>query len=269
MGATKEKRKHIAIIILSVTGGLILLTAAVFLVYVSIYYHADESGREAMRSDSAVTVSEENGRIVFSPQKAEYGLIFYPGGKVEAEAYAPLMHELARENVLCILVKMPFNLAVFNIDGADGIQSSYPEISHWFIGGHSLGGSMAAVYAEKHENSFDGLILLASYSTSDLRGTSLKVLSVYGSEDRVLNRDKYKANLSNLPDSTREYVIYGGCHAYFGSYGRQSGDGEPTITPDEQRRLTIKWLINQIKTVEDSSTEINFCRAASLVETLP
>ena len=197
---------------------MLLLTAAAFLIYVSIYYHADESGRKAMSSDSAVTVMEENRRIVFAPNKAEYGLIFYPGGKVEAEAYAPLMHELANEGILCVIVKMPFNLAVFNIDGADGIQTSYPDISHWYIGGHSLGGSMAATYAEKHAASFDGLILLASYSTSDLSGTDLLVLSVYGTEDRVLNRDKYKSNRSKLPENTKEYIIDGGCHAYFGSY---------------------------------------------------
>ena len=157
------------------------------------------------------------------------------------------MAELAREGVLCVLVEMPFNLAVFDINAADGIQEQYPEIEDWYIGGHSLGGSMAASYLADHTDEYEGLILLGSYSTADLSDTDLDVLSIFGSEDKVLNREKYDENKSNLPDDFCEVVIEGGCHAYFGMYGAQDGDGTPTISNHEQIRLTVESIIKVLK----------------------
>ena len=157
------------------------------------------------------------------------------------------MAELARMGVLCVLVEMPFNLAVFDINAADGIQEQYPHIEDWYIGGHSLGGSMAASYLADHVDEYEGLILLGSYSTADLSDTDLDVLSIYGSEDKVLNREKYDENKSNLPDDFSEVVIEGGCHAYFGMYGAQDGDGTPTISNHEQIRLTVESIIKVLK----------------------
>lgn len=124
--------------------------------------------------------------------------------------------------------------AVFDKNAADGIQEQYPQIDSWYIGGHSLGGAMAASYVSKHADSFDGLILLGAYSTADISETALRVLSVYGSEDGVLNRSKYEKNKSNLPENFTEITIAGGCHAYFGMYGAQKKDGTPLISNIEQ-----------------------------------
>ena len=120
------------------------------------------------------------------------------------------------------------------MNAADGIAGQYPDIDAWYIGGHSLGGAMAAAYAADHSGELDGLILLAAYSTKDLSGSGLEVLSVYGSEDRVLDLEKYREYRKNLPDGVAEIVIDGGCHAGFGSYGPQKGDGTPAITNEEQ-----------------------------------
>ena len=144
------------------------------------------------------------------------------------------MEALAAEEIFCVLVEMPFHLAVFDVNAADGIREQYPEIEDWYLGGHSLGGSMAAAYLADHADDFEGLILLGSYSTADLSDTELKVLSVYGSEDGVLNRENYEENRGNLPDDFTEIVIDGGCHAYFGMYGAQEGDGVPRITNTKQ-----------------------------------
>ena len=86
----------------------------------------------------------------------------------------------------------------------------------------------------------EGLILLAAYATEDLSQTSLQVLSVYGSEDRVMDSEKYTENLANLPSGLTEMVLEGGCHAYFGMYGAQEGDGIPRITNEEQILLTAE-----------------------------
>jgi len=212
------------------------------LVYVADFYTADAKALEALKSDSVVTVEHLGDQIIFSPARPEAGFIFYPGGKVEHTAYAPLMSALARKNILCVLVQMPANLAVLDPNAADGIPEQFPEIEKWYIGGHSLGGSMAASYAEKNSQLFRGLVLLASYSTADLTGTDLDVLSIYGSEDGVLNQEKYAENLSNLPEDSYEIVIRGGNHAFFGSYGLQDGDGLAGISPGEQLTLTAAYL---------------------------
>lgn len=157
------------------------------------------------------------------------------------------MQACAEQGILCVLVEMPFRLAVLDMNAADGIQEQYPEIEDWYIGGHSLGGSMAASYLADHAEEYKGLILLGSYSTVDLSKTDLDVLSIYGSEDKVLNREKYDANKSNLPDDFRERVIDGGCHAYFGMYGAQDGDGTPTISNEEQITLTADVILEGIQ----------------------
>ena len=189
----------------------------------------------------------EDGTIVYVSEKADTGLIFYPGGKVEYTAYEPLMKALASEGIMSVLVEMPFHLAVFDVNAADGIHEQYPDITKWYIGGHSLGGSMAAVYLGNHDSDYEGLILLGSYSTEDLSQTSLKVLSVYGSEDKVLNTEKYVENKSNLPTDFTEVVLDGGCHAYFGMYGAQEGDGTPSISNEEQISLTVDAVMEFVE----------------------
>ena len=145
---------------------------------------------------------------------------------------------------MCVVAKMPFNLAVLDINAVDGIIEQFKYVEKWYIGGHSLGGSMAAAYLEEHAEDFEGLILLGSYSTTDLTSTDFEVLSVYGSEDTVLDREKYEDNKVNLPSDFHEVVIAGGCHAYFGMDGSQDGDGEPGISNEEHIAITVDAIIN-------------------------
>ena len=238
--ADQSKRK-IYIIITSVILALVMIVGACA-IYLGDYYRADHEAIDAFLPQGS-TWNDEYGRIVFEPEGATKGLIFYPGGKVEYTAYIPLMQVCAEEGILCVLVEMPFNLAVLDVNAADGIQKEYPEIENWYIGGHSLGGSMAATYIADNTDDYEGLILLGSYSTADLSDTDLAVLSVFGSEDKVMNLEKYEDNKSNLPSSFTEFIIDGGCHAYFGMYGAQAGDGTPTITNEEQIRLTVENIV--------------------------
>lgn len=230
-------------IILSACLAVLLVIGIGGYAYLSDYYHADETALEAMAYQTDSVQTEQDGDVIwFVPEDPTAGLIFYPGGKVEYTAYAPLLRACAENGILCALVRMPGNLAVLDANAADGLQQEHPEITTWYIAGHSLGGAMAANYAAEHSENFTGLILLAAYSPKDLTGTTLRVLSVYGSEDGVMNRDSYEKNRANLPADTTEVILDGGCHAQFGSYGPQDGDGIPTISGVEQIRQTAEAI---------------------------
>ena len=243
-----NKRKRKLWIILGSIALVLAILVGACAIYLSDYYHADMDAIKAFAADSTAQMQTlDNGNILFAPENATQGFIFYPGGKVEHKAYIPLIQALSEQGVLCVLVEMPFNLAVFDVSAADGIQEQYPQIEEWYIGGHSLGGSMAASYLADHTDDYKGLVLLGAYSTADLSDNGLDVLSVYGSEDKVMNREKYADNQSNLPDNFTEVVIDGGCHAYFGMYGAQDGDGTPTITVEEQINFTADKIFEMIK----------------------
>lgn len=240
----KNKKRTPIFISISI---LLLLLIIGCSIYVRDYYHADESALAALTTASTadgVTVQVAEEQIIFTPEHPTAGFIFYPGGKVEFSAYAPLLRQLASHDILCIVTKMPLNLAVLDMNAAEGIPEQYPDIADWYIGGHSLGGSMAASYVAEHADSYEGLVLLASYSTADLSMSDLEVISLYGSEDEVLNAEKYEEYRENLPTSVSEGVIDGGCHAYFGSYGPQDGDGIPEITAQEQLDITVELLMD-------------------------
>jgi len=236
------KRKTIGLIAVVLVLSLAILCG----VYIGDYYRMTESAAAALASDEDVTVRYDHRQTVFLPDDPKAGFIFYPGGKVEYTAYALLLRELAEEDILCVAVKMPGNLAVLAPNAADGIPEQYPEIENWYIGGHSLGGAMAASYAAKNTDMLNGLALLAAYSTADLTQSGLEVITLYGSEDRVLNMEKYEKYRTNLPEDTVEIVIDGGCHAYFGCYGPQEGDGLPTITKEEQIAITAESLLDMM-----------------------
>lgn len=224
-------------------GIVVLLICLVvgMVIYLGDYYHVSEDSISAYSSgkleDIPVTVGDNY--ITYGDPTADDALIFYPGGKVEYTAYEPLMKLCVNKSsdLLCILVKMPGNLAVFDINAADDIYNKYPSVKNWYIGGHSLGGAMAASYLEDNHKKYNGLVLLGSYSTADLSETALEAISIYGSEDQILNMEKYNQCEHNLPPY-EEYIINGGCHSYFGTYGNQEGDGEPSISNDKQLHIT-------------------------------
>ncbi len=238
-----KNKRRILIWTISVTLAIAIMIG-VCSIYVSDYYRADNTAITSFTASHSVSPNENpDGIITFEPIDPIAGFIFYPGGKVEFTAYVPLMSALAEEGVLCILTQMPFNLAVLDMNAAKGMTEKYPKIDNWYIGGHSLGGSMAASFVADNSDDFEGLILLGSYSTAKV---TLPVLSVYGSEDKVMNREKYDKYKSNIDSSLTETVIEGGCHAYFGMYGAQDGDGTPSISNEEQINITVTEIIKFI-----------------------
>lgn len=227
----------------------IIVVAAIFawLMYANDYYRATDVAKKAMLgNNSLVEITEEGGYYLFSKSENETdkGIVFYPGGKVEETAYAPLLAELAEEGYDVYLVKMPAKLAIFGMNAAEKIFKEAEHITDWTMMGHSLGGAMAASFSASHDEEVDALVLLAAYSTEDLTELEIDVYSFYGSEDKVLNMEKYNEYKSNLPEDMIEEVIEGGNHANYAHYGAQEGDGEASITREEQQECVLDILIN-------------------------
>ena len=225
--------KRLLAIGIPVLAAVLLLAGA--LGYLCTYYPADAAAVEAFAATSTVTERTlQNGDLLFDPGDADTGLVFYPGGKVDEAAYAPLMRAFAERGILCVLCKMPFHLAVLDMHAADDAREAVSGISHWYIGGHSLGGACASIEVSEHPGVYEGLILLGAYADRDLSHASLRALSIYGSEDGILDRDKYEQSRVKLPADCTEIVLSGGCHAGFGMYGTQKGDGTPAFSSAEQ-----------------------------------
>lgn len=221
--------KHILIILLV----FLLVSFGAFFVYTSDYYRAEINESDYQQAIEDMTIRTQGDYTIVSPKEdSEVGFIFYPGGKVDETAYLPLLQSLAKEGITCVLVKMPFHLAVFGVNKADEVYKLLPDVNQWYIGGHSLGGAMASSYALKHEEALSGVVLLGAYASGEHK---IPVITIYGSKDEVVNKEK-------LLTSPNRKEIEGGNHAYYGNYGEQKGDGDATITRDEQQRISVSLI---------------------------
>lgn len=221
----------------AVTTVALFVFAIVFVIWAGDAAAASETALQAMNSDAQVYVSPENGWVIFFPAgnlRPETGFIFYPGAKVDYRAYAPVLKLIADRGYFVVLVPVPLNMAIFDVNAGARVQAAYPEIQDWFVGGHSLGGVAASLFVTGREE-ISGLVLWASTPANDalvLQGTP--VLSVYGTSDGLFPLRMVNDSREVLPIDTQFVAIEGGNHSQFGSYGFQSGDNEAGISPEEQ-----------------------------------
>ncbi|MBQ4177211.1 MAG: alpha/beta hydrolase [Lachnospiraceae bacterium] len=240
MGKQQRKQKRKQWVWL-VPVSVVVILAAAFLIYTGQYYHAGAAAHSMLQSDETVSVTQTDYGWFFDGPSETDALIFYPGAKVETCAYAPLLHGLAEKGMDVCLVKIPFRLAFFGINKANRVMKVH-DYEHWYIGGHSLGGAMAAYYAAGHAAQLTGVILLAAYPTKPL-ADNLRVITIYGSEDGVLNRKKVAEGAKYMPENHMEFVIQGGNHAQFGDYGEQKGDEKAAISAQEQQHQAEELIL--------------------------
>ncbi len=262
---------------------LFVATVVAFKIYTSNYYAAENAVIQQISADEMgeVRVFSNEYCSAFVPKDGNYRavIVFYPGGKVEYSAYDSLMYELSSRGFICLLARMPDNIALLGVDMVDSLNPDSEKNQKlaasldWYMAGHSLGGTAATKYLADHfgrepgekmgdvgaGNSagdnhagaagigkFKGLILCGSYPSCDLSGAPIRMLSVYGSNDGVLNMNSYEKARANWPSDSTEVVLDGGIHSYFGSYGIQSGDGKPTLTNEQQIEKTAdiidEWI---------------------------
>lgn len=230
-----------------VTGIILVFLIMMWEIYIHSGYKADNVS-DFLNDTEIVQVSEITEGWFFDGP-GEEALIFYPGALVEPTSYAPLMQTFAEEGIDCYLIRMHDNLAFFGVNTASDVIKEY-QAEKWYLGGHSLGGAMAASFASKHSDELDGLVLLGSYTASELNDAGFPVITIYGSEDCVLNRDKLAAQMDLLPIIHAEMEIDGGNHSGFAFYGPQKGDGEATISKDEQISETVSFVLYTLGKVE-------------------
>jgi hypothetical protein len=221
-----NKRLKIALIAIIT---IVVVLATAFLVYASVYYRADALALKVLQNNPSIG-TQDNLTILSPANPSDTALIFYPGAKVEAIAYLPILEKITQtSNITCILVKMPFNLAIFDANAADEVIAQFPEIKNWYIGGHSLGGAMASNFASGNQDKVKGLILLGAYVYGDYPPEN--ALTIYGSfNTSVAEQIDYSDNI---------VVIEGGNHAQFGNYGKQAGDPDATISSEVQQNIAV------------------------------
>ena len=215
-----------------IAGGMILLVLAIlagmFFWYVSDYYRAEDVALEVLTRNSGITM-QDNLTVLSPTYPTDTAIIFYPGAKVEAEAYLPLLDQLRQTGITCILVHMPFHMAIFDANAAEEVITQFPEFQHWYIAGHSMGGAMASKFASDHPGQVDGLILMGAYIYGDYPDE--KTLTIYGSLNQsVEDHIDYTENIVEIQCVN---------HAQFGNYGPQKGDLPATISAQEQQAQTV------------------------------
>ncbi|NWF70640.1 MAG: alpha/beta hydrolase [Chloroflexi bacterium] len=226
---------------------ILALSSGAFLLWASNAQSASPEALAALESGDGVIVSSERW-LVFQPegQEVTMGLIFYPGGRVDPRAYAPFARDIARAGFLVVIVPMPLNLALLDVEAARAVMLAYLDIDYWALGGHSLGGIAAAQFTAQNPRLVDGLVLWASFpqgSEALAARNDLVTVSIYGSNDTLTTLTNIEASRALLPPDSVFVVIEGGNHAQFGWYGVQAGDGVASISPEEQQRQTVAATI--------------------------
>lgn len=202
---------------------------------------------EALVSDDVVQVTFDPWLTMTPAQSATTtGFIFYPGGRINPQGYASLMHEIAAQGYMVVIPTMPINMAVFNANIADTIIAQYPDIRDWLIGGHSVGGTMAAQYTNTHPEAIDGLVIWASYpaENADLSDAALPVMSIYGNLDPRVNDESIADRAYLLPEDAQIIRIEGGDHHQFGSYVIKPDEDFATISRASQHNQIIEATLN-------------------------
>ena len=196
-------------------------------------------------------IQRENGQLVFQPSSPNgKALIYYPGGQVDPEAYAVTAQGIADAGYLVVIPKMPLNLAFTGINRADGIRADFPDIESWAIGGHSLGGAMAAEYAKNNVDNLDGLIMYASYPANNEQFVDfpIPILSISGSKDP--GTPQQEAFYDAIADSAERFIIEGGNHRQYADYSIQTDDGSARISAAEQQDQIIAATVEFLDTLE-------------------
>lgn len=241
----KPKRGKAGSIILFAAVLLILLAAVLFKVFMNTSYKPTKEfdiskhpGLNLTISDNSIELRNPNQ----STERGKIGIIFYSDLRVEGECYLPLMAELSKMGYDCFLPRSFGNQPYLNTEGAYSIIRKYPRIAGWILVGHSHSCNTAAFYASGNEELLDGLVYLGGFSTVDLSGRNLPLLSIVGSEDTVVDGSRLEQAKKNDPDPAQYEVIKGANNSGFLDSELLSGDQKASLSSEEQIRLSADLI---------------------------
>jgi len=230
----------------SLTGVIVVILAVLVAVGVIKSKEYAPSAEAARAARQATQTTRQY--TYFKGDTNKTAVVFYPGALVAPDSYSIWAAQLAHQGHSVYLMHFPLDLAVLAGNRATAVPKSVRQ--DYVIGGHSLGGVIASRYAAKYQTKgLKGVFFLASYPDEKgrLNTSRLPVLSVTGSRDGVLNWQNYRQNRRYLPKNTRYLTIKGGNHGGFGSYGRQKGDHQATVSNASQQRQVSTALKNWLK----------------------
>jgi alpha-beta hydrolase superfamily lysophospholipase len=228
----------------------LILSSLILALFLVLNYNTYRPMPEALDAMKRQNVALERNVIRFEPVgEVRASIVFYQGGLVTTEAYAVLGQMLTERGLRVFMPRMPFNLAILNVNAFDRIYKAYDQGEPWFLGGHSLGGASAAFYVDRSPEHINGLFFLGAYpaDTIDLKDLDVPVLSINASNDRVVDREKYNSTKALLPPETVYLTIEGGNHANYGFYGQQKGDGVGNLEREAQHRLTVEAIAAMVR----------------------
>lgn len=201
---------------------------------------------EYLNAEGNAAINPDTPWITFKPRNTavKAGVIFHPGGYVEAESYGKIVQAMAKKGIFAVIPPGPFNNPIADRFVADRVMAAYPEIDKWIIAGHSQGGAVANLYLLENLNNpkLLGLIFMGYYvqDRHSLATTDLPTLSLWG--DRDGQAEKFKPFIPNLPQNAQTLEIKGGNHRQFANYGLHFGDGEAEISREEQQAIAIEAI---------------------------
>ncbi len=243
--ASRQPKRGVLRTIGRVVGGVATIGALVGLVLLRPYAatapavtltSAVSDSVSVVSTPTAITLTPKAGAAAYT---SRVGLVFQPGALVDPRAYVPLLARVAADGHLVVIVKQPLSFGLLALGAPDGPIAEHPEVARWAVGGHSLGGVAASMYAASHSDRVSGLVLWASYPASSLADrTGLAVASISGTADGLARPATIEARRGDLPASKVFTPVAGAVHAYFGDYGEHAGDGIPTV-PREQAQTAI------------------------------
>ncbi len=195
---------------------------------------------------AVVSLDDVGGRVLSVRPEADADILFvlYPGGLVRPQAYEWLGRALAGRGVHTVIPEFPVDLAVLDAGRAQRLVDHYAAGRPVVVGGHSLGGAMAAAWASDHPDALAGLVLLAAYPPDgdDLTAAGFPAVVLQAEHDLVADADAVRGGLDRLPAGTDLVVVEGAVHSFFGRYGPQAGGGIPTVSRAEAEASIVAAL---------------------------
>lgn len=228
----------------------IFLVTIALIIGMATYLHSASYAPSPAAITATKNAQVSKDATVFKSKHSRLTVIFYPGAMVEPNSYSIWARDVAKAEYTVKIAHFPLNMAFFKLNAADSLVQTKDK---YVIGGHSLGGAMAARYAHKCKNKkLKGVFFLASYADEKgrLDNKPYSTLSITATHDGVLNWNNYKKYKKYLPKDTSYVSIKGGNHGGFGSYGNQKGDKKATISNYKQQQIIAKQIIiwlNKIK----------------------